>query len=205
MFKKSLAIFCGVLLVAQANAKVENPAYVELQSQFSTIDYKLSFLTNGVTARSIVRGGINFHLDIGYQFTNAVAAELGILWAYWPRYQGVLPPPGSRGRGEVPQNYRVKHNVLYLALKYGFSLSPRWEIYGKAGVGSVARDGFVLARIHEINSRLFATPVLGAGVLYRINARWCIDASLMEALPQSAQNLPAAFFVGIGARYQFTL
>lgn len=203
MFKKLLALFCGSIFASNALAHAQFPAYLEVQGVYSIINYKSSYLTNGVTVRSISTRGSNFHVGIGYQFTDTLALELGCLWSYWPIYQGVLPPPGFLPG--TAQNFSVKHNAVYLAGKYGFLLGSRWEIYGKAGIGYVARRGFSVAGIQMLSSRLIVTPVAGAGILFKLTPHWSLDGSVMEIFPQNSQKLPLATFLGFGARYQFAL
>jgi opacity protein-like surface antigen len=192
MLKKSLALFAASVFAVNANAAVNYPGYLEVQGLYTMVPYKLSYLTNGVTARAVDRNGINFHVDLGYQFTEAFAAELGVLWTHWPIYRAVLG-----------QNIKVKHNVVYLAGKYGFSLGKRWQIYGKGGISYVARRGFSVANIQMLSSKLMVTPIFGAGLLFKINPHWSLDASWMQALPQSHQKLPVANFFGFGGIYQF--
>lgn len=201
MLKKSLALLAVSLFAFDANAAVNYPGYLEVQGLYTMVPYKLSYLSNGVTARGIDQNGINFHVDLGYQFTQAFAAELGVLWAHWPIYRSVLPPAGTFPF--VAQDIKVKHNVVYLAGKYGFSFGKRWQIYGKGGISYVARRGFSVANIQMLSSKLIVTPIFGAGLLFNINPHWSLDASWMQALPQSHQKLPPANFFGFGGIYQF--
>jgi len=202
MFRKIIFALSFIFVANTAMAySVENPAYVDIQPFISVINYKLSYLKGGVTASGVTTTGVNFHVAIGYDFTSHLAAELGMLWAFWPIYKNVLPKPLSILK---PVNKRVKNNVLYLAGKFGWSIW-RFQMYAKGGISSVARQGFFVGKVKILTSRLIVTPIVGVGTLFQITPHWSLDVTWFHVFPRSNYQLPASNFFAFGGMYRFRL
>lgn len=192
----AVAAFAGGPDVAPAPAPVPAPSYQGLYIQ-GDVGYAYVPFGNtyglGLKNNFFTVGG-----DLGYQFTQHLAAEAG---GFWHNNTSVRGPFGS--------NLKITDWYLFLAGKLMAPLPwvDNVKVFGKAGVAfrRVGENLQFLGFSFGSTNHWFVRPLFGLGLQYNINDAWFTKVQWVYVDGVNRFSVPAINQFTLGLGYKFSI
>ncbi len=80
-------------------------------------------------------------------------------------------------------------------------LGPRASVYGEGGLAISSRSGFDVDEAPVVRDAHVTSPLVGAGVEYRLNPTWDLVTGATYIFPKDAHRQPRTLFASTGFRY----
>src|SRR3990167_1598897 len=209
-FKKIILLSSclGVFLSAQAEThhtpddRAQLPAalnnsYCGMGAGYTDIPFSNSNLIYAFQATSFTNPAFGLNIFIGHYFNPYLAAEISLMrpveWAY---ANGVVTP-GDR--------HSIWISLFGISLRPTLPITPRFSVYGLAGMGIVSRHGFNAGTndINAIPSEDVATAITGGGITYALTPAWHLNVGLEYAFAQPEEHQPNMLYAYTGFYYLF--
>jgi hypothetical protein len=177
-----------------SSSRVLRNTYVGLQ--FGSISYAFSstqlepgFSVPSVDVPHLAVGAVL----LGHEINPYVSFQVGVMRpARWVEYRNVNGDQAG---------HSVWMNIWGLTMKARAPINRQWSAFGEAGLGIVARKGFLIGRVPVVRDASYGTVLVGGGLEYRVNDDWSLQGAV-TAVPGSAANLqPHTVFASGGFTY----
>lgn len=208
MFKKLIYCSVAILLLFQFNcyasshvSRAEIPTWLVgtwfgVNVGYISLPFTNADLEADFTARHIETPVFVVHGEIGHYFNRYLGAEFGLLRTLGDaKYIGVA---------RVDDYHNVMTSFFSLALRPTLPLSRQFWLYSEAGVGYVSRNGFTVNNVVAVKNNGVFSPLIGAGLSYRVSRGVFIDLKLRYMFANNSMKQPSLFFAGLGFYYLLT-
>jgi len=175
----------------------DRSVYLGLDVGYSSANYHRVNLHGGFVPKSIRDTGISPKLTLGIDFVRWFGFEVDVVYFQKPLFQGL---------GLMLRPQKVKHNLVYGALKLGIPFPHGILIYGKVGYGYIARNGFTIDYYRlftPLKAGEFGDFVFSLGMNYQVAHHWVLDLTWVNAPAKATAQLPASNYFGLGFVYKF--
>jgi hypothetical protein len=153
--------------------------YVDLNIGHIGYPFSQSQLEPGHQAESIDVPNLAVRLTLGYRFNDYVSTQLSYLRpVHWVEYRNIDGDNAS---------HSVWMNVTGLTVKSRWPVNEQLSLFGEWGLGIVTRHGIENDRTVILRDAVYATPLLGAGIEYRLTPAWGLS---MNATYSPARSSP---------------
>ncbi len=168
-------------------------AFVEFDVGDIRYPFSARQLEDGYSVESVDTPRLAARLTLGRQVNDRTSVELTYLRpARWVVYRGLNGPGASRS---------LWMNVIGASMRQRVRLS-RATIFGEAGLAMVTRHGIEIDGSTVVSDVVYPTPLLGAGVEYRLADAWGVHVTANFLPGRSSVRQPYTSLVSGGVVYR---
>jgi opacity protein-like surface antigen len=203
--KRILQALCAVSLLAIASPAVaqdDRRDYPFLLSRGSVevnaghINYPFSgaLLEPGHRVEAVEVPHFAGRLSLGFRLHEQLSLQVTYVRPiWWVEYRNL---DGDASR------HSVWMNISGAMLRLRQPITDRISLYGEGGLGIVTRKGIQARNAVVVRDALLTTPLVGAGIHYRLNGNWGVQLSAVYSTVQFTPPQPATIFSSMGITYQ---
>ena len=194
---------------ASLSAQQPSPAHEDRRAQYpaflvdSYVGLSVGFLDNPFSQAQLEPG---FHADsVAIPHLAARVAIFGHEFGRHLAVQGTYMRPvrfvAYRNINGEAAAHHVWTGFAGVTLKGRMPIAPRASLYGEGGLGITSRHGFTRDGTPVVRDANDASPLLGAGLDYRLRPTWTLTAGVLYSPSRTRDREPLAVLASGGFQY----